>query len=197
MTKRKRKPRVYVIAGPNGAGKTTFARVFLPEYAQCKNFVNADLIASGLSPFSPSAVEIKAARLMIEQINSLAKRKVDFGFETTLAGKTHLRLLRKLKKRGYSIHLFFLWIPRVELALERIEARVRQGGHSVPARVVRRRFERSMRNLFEHYLLLLDFWMLFDNSLETPRVIAFEKTRQRRVFDARLFAALSREEETE
>ncbi len=190
MAKRKAKPHVYVIAGANGAGKTTFARVFLPKYALCQHFVNADLIASGLSPFSPSAVEIKAARLMLEQINSLAKCKVNFGFETTLSGRGHVGLLRSLKKHGYSIHLFFLWLPSAELALDRIDARVRQGGHSVPANVARRRFSRSLRNMFNLYLPLLDHWIIFDNSTDKPRVLAVEKAGKRRIMDDELFRTI-------
>jgi predicted ABC-type ATPase len=108
-----RKPNLFIIAGPNGAGKTTFARKFLPQYAQCLEFVNADLIAGGLSPFSPERAAIHAGRLMLEQIHSLTERSLDFGFETTLSGKTYVKLLQEMKRRGYLIHIFFLWItPR-------------------------------------------------------------------------------------
>ena len=110
-------PQLYLIAGPNGAGKTTFARKFLPRYAQCDQFVNADLIAGGLSPFSPEAAALRAGRLMLERIEALAKRREDFGFETTLSGVTYVSLLRRLKAHGYQIHVFFLWIPTVEMAL--------------------------------------------------------------------------------
>jgi len=112
-------PQLYIIAGPNGAGKTTFAREFLPHYAHCKQFINADLIASGLAPFSPETEALRAGRLMLEQIRSLAKEKADFGFETTLSGVTYAALLRQLKAQGYRIQLFFLWIPTVEIALAR------------------------------------------------------------------------------
>jgi predicted ABC-type ATPase len=139
-------PSVYIIAGPNGAGKTTFAREFLPNYADCKNFINADLIAQGVSPFSPRAVAFRAGRLMLEEIDLYAKRGKSFGFETTLSGRSHLGLIRNLKKRGYKVHIFFLWVPTVDLALTRVRARVSEGGHDVPEVVVRRRFDRSVRN---------------------------------------------------
>jgi predicted ABC-type ATPase len=119
---------VYIIAGPNGSGKTTFARKFLPDYAKCKNFVNADLIAQGLSPFSPRSAAIKAGRLVLEQIHSLAGRNAEFAFETTLSGKAYLTFLKALKEKGYTISLFFLWIPNSELALVRIKDRVAEGG---------------------------------------------------------------------
>jgi len=113
------RPQVYIIAGPNGSGKTTFARKFLPDYAKCLEFVNVDLIASGLSPFDPERAALKAGRIMVEQIHSLAKRGVDFGFETTPSGKTYVKLLQGMKKRGYLVHIFFLWVPNAELAIQR------------------------------------------------------------------------------
>lgn len=118
-----RQPNLYVVAGPNGAGKSTFARLFLPEYADCREFVNADLIAAGLSPFNPESLALQAGRLMLERIEALAAARVDFGFETTLAGKSWLPVLQKLRERGYRLHIFFLWIPGPELALKRIEER--------------------------------------------------------------------------
>ena len=112
-------PSLYVIAGPNGAGKTTFAREFLRNYADCKNFINADLIAEGVSPFSPETATFRAGRLMIQEIGPYAKRGDSFGFETTLSGRSHLALIRDLKKQRYKVHYFFLWIPTVNLALTR------------------------------------------------------------------------------
>jgi predicted ABC-type ATPase len=111
----------YIISGSNGSGKTTFARKFLPNYAKCPNFVNADLIAQGLSPFSPRRSAMKAGRLVLEQIKQLAEKNVDFGFETTLSGKAYLKTFRWLKEKGYKLHLFFLWIPGSQLAIERIK----------------------------------------------------------------------------
>jgi predicted ABC-type ATPase len=151
LRNKNRRPNLYIIAGPNGAGKTTFARKFLPQYAECLEFVNADLIAGGLSPFAPERAAILGGRLMLEQIHSLAERGLDFGFETTLSGKTYVKLLRDMKKRGYLIHILFLWIINVELALERIQLRVRNGGHHIPETIVRRRFSRSLSNFFRFY----------------------------------------------
>lgn len=188
----KRKPRLYIIAGPNGAGKTTFARRFLPQYADCREFVNADLIAGGLSPFSPETVAFRAGRLMLQQIRTLGKRRRNFGFETTLSGRTYLSLLRRLKARGYVIHLFFLWIPTVELALARVADRVRRGGHDVAEAVVRRRFDKGLKNLFGEYHAVLDSWILFDNSTEAPRVIASGQGEKIRVANHELFATLTR-----
>jgi len=139
---------VYIIAGPNGVGKTTFARKFLPKYANCRNFVNADLIAQGLAPFSPEAAAIRAGRLMLDEIRSLRKRGVSFGFETTLSGRGYLKLIRELKAKGYQIHIFFLSVENVDVTLARIRERVLKGGHDVPEPAVRRRFNRSIGHFF-------------------------------------------------
>lgn len=168
-------PNVYIIAGPNGAGKTTFAREFLPKYANCEVFVNADLIAQGLSPFAPEKAAFRAGRLVLEEIESYAARGMDFGFETTLSGKGHLQVLRRLKERGYEVHIFYLWVPGVELALSRVKERVLLGGHNVPEVDVRRRFERSIRNFLGPYRALADSWTLFDNTAGTPIIIADEE----------------------
>ncbi|MGB6875387.1 MAG: zeta toxin family protein [Candidatus Acidiferrales bacterium] len=184
------RPNVYIIAGPNGAGKTTFAREFLPNYADCKNFINADLIAQGVSPFSPEAVAFRAGRLMLEEIQLYATRSESFGFETTLSGRSHLSLIRHLKKREYEVHFFFLWIPTVRLALTRVKARVLEGGHDVPEAVVRRRFDRSIRNFLLQYRSLGDSWTLFDNSGAVPAVIAFEKGGNPRIMNRELYDSL-------
>jgi len=185
-----RKPNLYIIAGPNGAGKTTFARKFLPDYAKCLEFVNVDLIASGLSPFDPERAALKAGRIMLEQIHSLAERGVDFGFETTLSGKTYVKVLEEVNKRGYLIHIFFLWISDVELALERIRLRVRNGGHHIPEDVVRRRFIRSLPNFLRIYKPLANSWVIFDNSGDIPRMIAIEESGKIEILDRDLFNIL-------
>lgn len=184
-------PFAYIIAGPNGAGKTTFAREFLPRYADCRNFINADLIAEGVSPFSPAAAAFRAGRLTLNEIEVLAKRNEDFGFETTISGRTYRNLFRDLRRRGYAVHLFFLWVPTVELALSRVKGRVMKGGHDVPEAVVRRRFKRSIGNFFRFYRALADSWILFDNSGDAPDIIAFEKRGKLSIMRKQLYDDLS------
>ena len=182
-----RNKNVYIIAGPNGSGKTTFANKFLPDYVKCPNFVNSDLIAEGLSPFQPQLAAMKAGRLVLEQTHDLAKKNLDFSFETTLSGKSYIPFLGKLRNKNYSVHLFFLWVPTVELALARIRERVADGGHDVPVGDVRRRFRRGIYNLFRFYRPLLDSWMLFDNSSAKPSLIAREKAGKLVIKDRYLF----------
>src|SRR3954468_23001144 len=167
-----RPPNVYIVAGPNGAGKSTFARLFLPDYADCKEFVNADLIAAGLSPFNPESLAIEAGRLMLDRIETLTRSRVDFGFETTLAGRTQLSLLTRLRGEGYRVHLFFLWLPTPELALERVRDRVLSGGHFIPEEIIRRRFVRGLSNLFHLYQQVLHTYLIFDNARAFPRLVA-------------------------
>jgi len=190
LKKTNRRPNLYVIAGPNGAGKTTFARKFLPDYAKCLEFVNVDLIANGISPFEPQRAALRAGRIMLEQIHSLAERGLDFGFETTLSGKTYVRLLQGMKKGGYLIHIFFLWICNAELAVERIKLRVRNGGHSIPEAIVRRRFARSFPNFLRFYKPLADSWTIFDNSADVPKMIAVEESGKTEILDPDLFKIL-------
>ncbi len=178
---------VYIIAGPNGSGKTTFASKFLPDYVKCPNFVNADLIAQGLSPFSPRSAAIKAGRLVLSQIHEYMKMNVDFAFESTLAGKLYINLFKKLKTRGYRLHLFFLWIPDAELAIARIKDRVAEGGHDVPIQDVKRRFKRSTCNFLKLYQPLVDSWMLFNNAGSIPALIARGKNNHVCVINQELF----------
>ncbi|HYW98027.1 MAG TPA: zeta toxin family protein [Candidatus Elarobacter sp.] len=183
-------PNVYIIAGPNGAGKTTFAREFLPKYANCRNFINPDLIAAGMSPFSPEAAAIRAGRLMLGEIELSMRRRDDFGYETTRAGRSYLRVIRRLKESGYAVHFFYLWVPSVELALARIRERVLRGGHDVPEGVVRRRFDRSMANFLVHYRLLADRWIFYDNSGSVPAIIAYGEEGELHVADTRRYNEL-------
>jgi len=190
--KSRKNPQLYIIAGPNGSGKTTFAHKFLPYFTDCLNFVNADSIASGLSPFSPELVALKAGKLMLDQIHGYGKRGSDFAFETTLSGRTYIRLLKDLKRKGYTIHLFYLWVRDINLAIKRIEERVKMGGHDVPALVVRRRFNRGLDNLFYVYKPLLDSWTIFDNSTDLPHMIAREKEGVLTIVDDRLYELIRR-----
>jgi predicted ABC-type ATPase len=182
-----RKKSVFIIAGPNGSGKTTFARMFLPEYVNCPNFVNADLIAQGLAPFDPQNAAMKAGKLVLQQIDDYAARGVDFAFETTLSGRSYATIFEELKAKDYVLHLFFLWIPSPELAIARIKDRVAGGGHHVPAGDVRRRFVRGIRNFFRLYEPLLDSWMLFDNSQTKPLLIARSSNGDREILHSDVF----------
>ena len=192
MRKGRVSPQLYVIAGPNGAGKTTFAKEFLPHDAGCLEFVNVDMIAGGLSPFAPQRAAIRAGRLVLEQIHSLGKKGLNFGFETTLSGKTYIKFLKDLKGKGCLIHLYFLWIPTVKLALDRIATRVRNGGHDVPELVVRRRFDKSIHHFLKYYQPLIDSWALYDNSGEKPRMIAFKESGRLEILNHALFNTISK-----
>jgi predicted ABC-type ATPase len=183
---------LYIIAGPNGVGKTTFAREFLPNYADCKNFVNADLIAQAMAPFSPETAAVRAGRMTLGEIRSFARKQVSFAFETTLSGRSYMALLRQLKAEGYSIHIFFLWVNTVDLALSRVQERVSRGGHDVPEPVVRRRFERSMQNFLSDYRQLADSWILFDNSTGEPVAIASEEEQDIRIMNKSLYRVLAK-----
>ena len=184
---------VYIIAGSNGSGKTTFAAKFLPDYAKCPNFINADLIAQGLSPFSPRNAAIKAGKLVLGQINEFSGKGDSFAFESTLAGKSYVNLFKKLRSKGYKIHLFFLWIPDAELGIARIKDRVKDGGHDVPIQDVKRRFKRSICNFFRLYQSLSDSWMLFNNAGAHPALIADGKNGQISVADKGMFEKIKSE----
>ena len=180
-------PKLYIIAGPNGAGKTTFAKEFLPHYAKCPNFVNADLIAMGIAPFSPAAASIKAGKLLLNEIDQFISRNVDFAFESTLAGKTYVHLIKEAKSKGYSVYIFFLWIPSMQLAKERIRQRVKQGGHHVSDADVKRRLDRSLSNFFGLYMPLADAWDIFDNSGMEPILIVKSNEKGLQIFDKALY----------
>lgn len=163
--------KVVIIAGPNGAGKTTFANEFLPFEAGCPVFVNADLIAAGLSPFNPAAAALRAGRLMLAEIDRHAAEGRNFAFETTLSGHTYAPRIAKWRNHGYRVKLLFLSLPSAEEAVARVAARVRQGGHDVAPDVIRRRFTAGMRNFLRLYRRRVDYWQLFDNSGATPRLL--------------------------
>ena len=180
----------YIIAGPNGAGKTTFATEFLPLYANCRNFINPDLLARAYSPFDPDAGMLRAGRTVLERIAEFTEARRDFAFETTLSGRAYVPLLRRVKQAGFRLHLFYLWIPSPELSLLRIRYRVQSGGHNVPEPAVRRRFARSLGNLFRFYRPLLDTLHFFDNSSDTPRLIFKDEAGETTVNDAALYEQL-------
>jgi len=165
------KKKILIIAGPNGAGKTTFANEFLPNEAECPIFINADLIAAGLSPFQPEGALIRAGRLMLEEIKIHVRRGDSFAFETTLSGRTYLKMIREWRKQGYQIKLFFLSLKSHEEAIARIKARVAQGGHHIPNDVVRRRFVSGLNNFQKIYRFEVDFWHWYDNSDDIIKLI--------------------------
>ena len=171
-TAKRRAKDVYIIAGPNGAGKTTFAREFLPHYVRCLKFINADYIATGISPFAPEAAAVDAGRLMLKRIQELLEAGVSFGFETTLAGRGYLKMIGQMKRLGYRVQLYFLWLSSSTVAVERVAQRVRKGGHAIPESVIRRRFDSGLKNFLEVYRPLVDQWVLWDASSNPPQRVA-------------------------
>jgi predicted ABC-type ATPase len=179
------KPIIYLIGGCNGAGKTTFAKEFLPHEVKCLRFYNADELARGLSPLDPPAAAIKAGRLPLGEIRESIARKETFALESTLSGKTYVRLLEDACSLGYEIELHYLWLLSPEQAIARVRRRVRMGGHNVPVSDIRRRFKRSLANLFEDYLPLATRWAIWDSRglpakrLATSTSADVDSTRKR------------------
>ena len=166
--------KVLIIAGPNGAGKTTFATEFLPNEADCPNFINADLIAAGLSPFRSEATAIRAGKLMLNMIDDYVRRGESFSFETTLSGRVYARLIPSWQEQGFWVKLFFLQLPTPEMAIARVRQRVAEGGHDVPEAVIRRRFHAGQRNFETIYRGLVNEWAVYDNSGDTPMLLTEE-----------------------
>jgi len=164
-------PLCIVIAGPNGAGKTTFAREYLAKDAGVVRFVNADLIAGGLSPLRPELAALAAGRLFLAELDRLAKARADFAFETTLSGLVYIGRLKRWKSAGYRVEIVYLRLPSPQLALRRIASRVRQGGHDVPRSDVLGRFTRGWDNFMDFYRSLADMWAVYDNSGDRPRLL--------------------------
>ena len=163
--------KIVIIAGPNGAGKTTFAREFLPNEAHCPVFINADLIAAGLSPFAPEAVAIKAGRLMLQTIEEHRTKGDSFALETTLSGLRYARAIPLWRSAGYLVKLIFLELPDEDTAIARVATRVAQGGHNIPVDTIRRRFYAGRRHFHQTYKPLVDVWLHFDNAGDEPRLI--------------------------
>jgi len=160
-----------IVSGPNGAGKTTFAREFLPNEAGCPVFINADLIAAGISPFAPEAAAVRAGRIMLEEIRAHARAGDSFAFETTLSGLMYARLIPQWQRQRYRVKLIYLSLATPELAVARVAARVAQGGHDVPEDVIRRRYIAGWRNFQQKFKLLVDAWAHYDNSGERPALV--------------------------
>jgi predicted ABC-type ATPase len=161
----------FIVAGPNGAGKSTFAESFLPNEANCFYFVNADMIAKGISPLRPENAGVEAGKILFRKIEEYSNRDITFAFESTLSGTGHLRRIESLKKNGYRIVIYYLQLASEVLAIERVRCRVREGGHNIPDADIRRRFKRSWLNFRKLYRNLADEWIVFDNSGDDPIVL--------------------------
>lgn len=164
-------PKLYIIAGCNGAGKTTASMSVLPDVLDCREFVNADEIAKGLSPFKPEEVAIEAGRLMLQRIDILLSRHTTFAIETTLATKSYKNLVERAKATGYQVILLFFWLSSPEMAEMRVAQRVESGGHNIPTDIIHRRYWAGLRNLFEIFVPIVDLWSLYDNTKELVPVV--------------------------
>lgn len=165
-------PNLFIIAGCNGAGKTTASLTILPEILDCREFVNADNIAAGLSPFNADNVAIEAGRIMLHRIDELLGDGVDFAIETTLSTRSYVQLVKRAHKAGYNVSLIYIWLNSPELAVQRVAERVRNGGHSIPEKVIVRRYFRGLKNLFTLFMPVCDTWIIADNSLEDLEPVA-------------------------
>jgi len=165
-------PNLYIIAGPNGAGKTTASYTILPEILNCKEFINADEIAKGISPFQPETVSILAGRIMLERINELLNQQVDFAIETTLTTLSYRKTIELARRKGYQITLLYFWLNDVKLAIERVKIRVSEGGHNIPEDVIIRRYYKGIYNLYNTFIGLSDYWSVLDNSYQSNTLIA-------------------------
>lgn len=159
---------LYIISGCNGAGKTTASYTVLPEILNCKEFVNADEIAHGLSPFNPESVAIEAGRLMLQRIDFLLEKDTSFSIETTLSTKSYINLVRRAQEKGFSVRILFFWLNSPELAIRRVAERVAKGGHNIPEPIIRRRYTAGLKNLFNLFMDQVDYWDIYDNS-DYPR----------------------------
>lgn len=169
---RKNLPTLFIIAGCNGAGKTTASFTVLPELLHIKEFVNADEIARGLSPFQPESVSIEAGKIMLNRINELIKQNQDFAFETTLASRSFVQLCKSAQQKGYQVCLTFFWLDSIELAIERVKQRVLDGGHNIPTETIIRRYGAGLKNFFTLYKNIVNYWLFIDNSKTVQELIA-------------------------
>ena len=170
-------PILYIIAGCNGAGKTTASYNVLPNMLNCKEFVNADEIARGLSPFASETMAVQAGKLMLERINELLGKRVTFAIETTLATRSYVNLVTRAQAVGYQVHLLFFWLESPGFARRRVAERVRAGGHNIPSEVIERRYWLGLRNLFELFIPKVNYWALYDNNARTSMIADSEGVR--------------------
>jgi predicted ABC-type ATPase len=190
---KKTRPTCFIIAGPNGAGKTTFALRYLPQIAGCRNFVNADLIAYGFSPFDSLSAQYEAGRFFLRQIHANIEKGVDFAFETTLAGRSHINLIKKLKEDGWQVVLFFLWIPDAAFSKKRVQERIEHGGHNIPGDTIYRRFPRIIRNFIKIYIPLCDKVFCYDNSRPKFVPVFEQDSSGRRVLNQDIYVRIMRQ----
>ena len=182
--------RLYIIAGCNGAGKTTASYTILPEILDCREFVNADEIARGISPFQPDKAGIEAGRLMLKRIHKLVESGESFAFETTLSTKNYVHFIEKAKNLGYHITCLYFWLNSEELAISRVNNKVEEGGHSIPEEVIRRRYTRGLMNLFKLILPLVDDWLIVDNSGPGYKIVADKALKKINIHDQKSWTAL-------
>ena len=183
-------PICWIIAGPHGAGKTTFALDYLPSVVNCRNFVNADLIAAGLAPLAPGSKNLAAGRVFLREVKHYIEQRQDFGFETTLSGISYLNLIKDLRLKGWRVVLAYLALPSLEMAKFRVAERVRHGGHDIPEDVLERRFFRSLSNFFDEFVLLPDQVMCYCNSDTEPQLIFTQQCTHRKVIEPTLLNQL-------
>lgn len=181
---------IYLIGGPNGAGKTTIAMTMLPDYLECYEFVNADNIAAGLSPFRVESVALQAGRLMLERLGKLSGSDEDFAFESTLASRSFAPFLRDCQTRGYAVHLLYIWLSSAQKAVERVAQRVQSGGHAIPEATIRRRYQSGRRNFIELYLPLADSWEIYDNSGDNLVCVAESKNQEALIYQTKTWEAI-------
>lgn len=174
---------LYIISGCNGAGKTTVSYSVLPKLLDCKQFVNADEIAKGLSPFCPESVAIQAGKLMLLRIEELLASDETFSIETTLATRSYSELVKRAQEKGYKVTLLYFWLNSPELAVERVARRVSEGGHNIPKDVIYRRYEKGLKNLFNIFIPIVDSWMIVDNGVEPREIIAKGTKNQMKTFN--------------
>jgi len=185
--------RLYIISGCNGAGKTTASYTILPELLDCKEFVNADEIAKGLSPFNPNKVAIKAGRLMLTRIDELLESGVDFAFETTLSTRSYMNTVKKAQEKGYFVTVLYFWLNTSDLAVERVKVRVEEGGHHIPEDTIRRRYDLGISNMFNLYIPVADYWMFIDNSKSPFDVLADGRKEEENIKNKLIWTELKQE----
>ena len=187
-------PNLYIIAGCNGSGKTTASFTILPEMLNCREFVNADSIAAGLSPFNPASVAFEAGRIMLQRINQLLNDNIDFAFETTLATRSYVPLVKKAQAMGYKVSLLYFWLTPPKFARLRVAKRVSRGGHDIPGDIIERRYYRGIHNLLNLYIPVVDDWTVIDNMGIIPVIISqCSKNDDDIIFNAELWYTIQQQ----